>query len=296
MTHSATTSCDRGVWFAPEGLPAPELRSFAQEVEGLGYRMLWVGETFGRDPFAQLAAIGAATTTLGLASGIANIYNRHPQVMVQGATTVAELTGGRMTLGIGVSSPAIVNKIRGLDYDRPLSFLRTYLDAMDATRYGSVAPPEPVPVVLAALGPKMLELAAQRTAGAHPYNTTPEHTAMAREVMGPEAGLFVEQKVILTEDAAMARATGANVLRFYSRAPGYVNAWKRMGFSEEDIDSQSDRLVDGLVAWGSVERIEQRLAEHAEAGATQICIHPLDPETGQGRPDREALAALAPGQ
>jgi len=292
---SASSSCDRGVWFAPEGLPADELLAFGQEVERLGYHTLWVGETFGRDPFAQLAALGSVTSTLGLATGIANVYNRHPQVMVQGANTVAELTGGRMTLGVGVSSPAIVNKVRGLDYDRPLSFLRTYLEAMDATRYASVAPPKPVPIVLAALGPRMLELAAERTAGAHPYNTTPEHTAMAREVMGPEAGLFVEQKVILTEDPAVARATGASVLRFYSRAPGYVNAWKRMGFSDEDIETQSDRLVDGLIAWGSVDRIEQRLVEHADAGASHICIHPLDPEAGQGRPDQEALAAFAPG-
>jgi len=294
MTQPVNATCERGVWFAPEGLSAPELIAFAQAVERFGYRTLWVGETFGRDPFAQLAALGAATTTLGLAIGIANIYNRHPQVMVQGANTVAELTDGRMTLGIGVSSPAIVNKVRGIDYDKPFAFLQTYLDAMDATRYAAVPPSQPVPVVLAALGPKMLELAAQRTAGAHPYNTTPEHTAMAREVMGPDAGLFVEQKVILTEDAAQARATGAQVLKFYSRAPGYVNAWKRMGFSDEDIASQSDRLVDAIVAWGSVERIEQRLTEHAEAGATHICIHPLDPSAGQGRPDLEALAALAP--
>ena len=188
-----------------------------------------------RDPFAQLALIGATTSTLGLASGIANIYNRAPGVMLQGANTVAEATGGRMMLGIGVSSPAIVHKVRGIDYDKPLAFLKTYLDAMESAMYTAVAPTEPVPIVLAALGPKMLELAAERTAGAHPYNTTPEHTAMAREVMGPDAGLFVEQKVILTEDADLARATGAKVLRFYSRAPGYVNAWKRMGFSDEDI-------------------------------------------------------------
>ena len=160
--------------------------------------------------------------------------------------------------------------------------------------YTSVPPAEPVPIVLAALGPKMLELAAERTAGAHPYNTTPEHTAMAREVMGPDAGLFVEQKVILTEDADLARATGAKVLKFYSRAPGYVNAWKRMGFTDDDISTQSSRLVDAIVAWGSAESIENRLQEHADAGATHVCIHPLDPNEGQGRPDDAALAAFAP--
>ncbi len=289
------TTCDRGVWFAPDGLTGEQLVTFGQRTEALGYSKLWVGETFGRDPFAQLALIGAATSTLGLATGIANIYHRHPGVMLMGANTVAEATGGRMTLGMGVSSPAIVNKVRGVEYDKPLSFLRTYLEAMEGSMYTSVAPAEPVPVVLAALGPKMLELAAEKTAGAHPYNTTPEHTAMAREVMGPDAELCVEQKVILTEDPEVARATGAKVLKFYSRAPGYANAWKRMGFTDDDISTQSNRLVDAVVAWGTVDQIEARLQEHADAGASHVCIHPLHPEDGQGRPDDDALAALAPG-
>lgn len=289
------TTCDRGVWFSPEGLTGEQLVTFGQRIEALGYSKLWVGETFGRDPFAQLAAIGAATSTLGLASGIANIYHRHPGVMLMGANTVAEATGGRMILGVGVSSPAIVSKVRGIDYGKPLAFLRTYLEAMEASMYTAVAPAEPVPVVLAALGPKMLELAAEKTAGAHPYNTTPEHTAMAREVMGPDAGLFVEQKVIFTEDPAVARATGGKVLRFYSRAPGYVNAWKRMGFSDDDISTQSARLVDAIVAWGTADQIEARLQEHADAGASHVCIHPLHPEDGQGQPDDDALVALAPG-
>jgi probable F420-dependent oxidoreductase len=286
---------DRGVWLAPEGLPAADIAALGPRLEGLGYSTLWVGETFGRDPFALLAHVGAKTSTLNVATGIANIYNRHPGVMLQGANTVAEQTGGRMTLGLGVSSPAIVNKVRGIEYDKPLSFLRSYLDVMEGSLYTSVKPADPVPVVLAALGPKMLELAAERTAGAHPYNTTPEHTAMAREVMGPDAGLYVEQKVMLTDDPVLARETGAKVLKFYSRAPGYRNAWLRMGFTEEDIDGLSEKLVDALVAWGDVDAIEARLAEHAEAGATHICIQPLHPEHGVGVIDDEVLAALAPG-
>lgn len=288
-------TCTRGVWFSPEGLDGEDVIAFARRVESLGYTTLWVGETMGRDPFAQLATIGANTSTLGLASGIANIYHRHPGVMLQGANTVAEMTGGRMTLGLGVSSPVIVNKVRGIEYDKPLSFLRTYLDTLEASRYTAVPPAEPVPVVLAALGPKMLELAAERTAGAHPYNTTPEHTAMAREVMGPDAGLYVEQKVLLTEDAELARATGAAVLKFYNRAPGYANAWKRMGFTDEDISDLTPRLVDAIVAWGSADAIADRLQAHADAGATHVCIHPLDPEQGQGRPHDAALEAFAPG-
>lgn len=288
------TSCDRGVWFAPEGLTGSQLVEFGRRVEQLGYSTLWVGETFGRDPFAQLAAVGAATSELKLASGIANIYNRHPGVMLQGANTVAEQTGGRMVLGLGVSSPAIVQRVRGIGYDKPLSFMRDYLEALDSARYTSVKPPQPVPRVLAALGPRMLELAAQRCAGAHPYNTTPQHTAWARAIIGDDCGLHVEQKVMLTSDASLARETGAKVLKFYSRAPGYRNAWLKMGFSEDDIDGLSPRLVDGLVAWGDVETIEARLTEHQEAGASHVCIHPLHPDSGQGAVDDAVLAALAP--
>ena len=113
--------------------------------------------------------------------------------------------------------------------------------------------------------------------------------------MGPDAGLYVEQKVMLTDDAALARETGAKVLKFYSRAPGYVNAWLRMGFSQDDIDGLSDKLVDAIVAWGDVDAIDARLTEHAEAGASHICIHPLHPDSGQAAIDDAVLAALAPG-
>ena len=286
---------ERGCWTAPEALSGADAASFAKRVEGLGYSQLWVGETFGRDPFALAAHLGAVTSTLGLATGIANVYNRHAGVMKQGAYTVAEQTGGRFTLGIGVSSPVIVSKMRGIPYGRPLAYMRSYLEAMEASRYTSVMPPEPVPVVLAALGPRMLELAAERTDGAHPYNTTPEHTAFARSVMGPDAQLCVEQKVMLTTDAKQARATGAQVMRFYTRAPGYRDCWKRLGFDDDDIDGLSDRFVDAMVSWGDADAIERRLAEHADAGATQVCVQVLHPSYGVGAVDYEALAALAPG-
>ena len=286
---------ERGCWTAPEALSGADAASFAKRVEELGYSQLWVGETFGRDPFALAAHLGAVTSTLGLATGIANVYNRHAGVMKQGAYTVAEQTGGRFTLGLGVSSPVIVSKMRGIPYGRPLAYMRSYLEAMEASRYTSVMPPEPVLVVLAALGPRMLELAAERTDGAHPYNTTPEHTAFARSVMGPDAQLCVEQKVMLTTDARQARATGAKVMKFYTRAPGYRDCWKRLGFDDDDIDGLSDRFVDAMVAWGDADAIERRLAEHADAGATQVCVQVLHPSYGVGTVDYEALAALAPG-
>lgn len=286
---------DRGVWFNPDALSGSELAEFALRVEELGYSTLWLGETTGRDPFAQAAHLGAVTSDLRLASGIANVYNRHPGVMWQGANTVAEQTGGRFVLGLGVSSPVLVSKVRGLEYSKPLSYLRDYLDRIEDTRYTSVPPPEPVPIVLAALGPNMLRLAADRTSGAHPYNTTPEHTAMARDVMGPEPGLFVEQKVMLTTDADQARRTAAKVLKFYTRAPGYRRAWAAMGFGDDEIDDLQPRFLDAIVAWGDVDTIERRLEEHAAAGATHVCVHPLHPEEGQAAVGHEALAALAPG-
>ena len=285
---------ERGCWTAPEALSGADAAAYARKVEELGYSQLWVGETFGRDPFALAAHFGAITSTLRLATGIANVYNRHAGVMKQGAYTVAEQTGGRFTLGLGVSSPIIVTKMRGIPYGKPLSFMRSYLDAMEASRYTSVPPPAPVPVILAALGPRMLELAAERTDGAHPYNTTPEHTAFARSVMGPDAQLCVEQKVMLTTDATKARATGAKVIKFYTRVPGYRACWKRLGFSDDDIDGLSDRFVDAMVAWGDVDAIERRLAEHADAGATQVCIQALHPSAGIAAVDYDALAALAP--
>ncbi len=289
-----TMTVDRGIWAAPEALTGAELAAMAARVEQLGYSSLWMGETFGRDPFAQAAYVGAVTSTLGLASGIANVYNRHPGVMKQGANTVAEQTRGRFILGLGVSSPIIVSQIRGIAYDKPLSFMRSYLDAMDESRYTSVPPSEPVPVVLAALGPRMLELAAERTSGAHPYNVTPAHTEMARQVMGPDAGLHVEQKVMLTTDSEQARATGAQVMKFYTRVPGYRNCWLRLGFTEEDINDLSPRFVDAMVAWGDVETIEQRLAEHVDAGADHVYVQVLHPKAGVAAVDDDALVALAP--
>jgi probable F420-dependent oxidoreductase len=285
---------DLGVWYSPEALSAEDSAAFATRVEALGYSTLWLGETFGRDPFAQAAFLGQHTSTLRLATGIANVYNRHPGVMMQGANTVAEQTGGRMMLGLGVSSPVIVSKIRGIDYGKPLTFMRDYLDTMEASRYTAVAPAEPVPVVLAALGPKMLELAATRTAGAHPYNVTPEHTAYAREIMGPDAGLYVEQKVMLTDDADLARTTSAKVMSFYSRAPGYRAAWLRLGFTEAEIDNADPRWLDAMVVWGDPDTIKARIAEHVDAGADHVCIQPIHPEHGIALPDVAALEALAP--
>jgi probable F420-dependent oxidoreductase len=285
---------DIGVWFPTEAMTANQAAAFAQRIEQLGYTRLWLGETFGRDPFVHIAHLGAVTEALEFATGIANVYHRHPGVMKQAANTVAEQLGGRMTLGLGVSSPQIVKGMRGVDYDKPFTFMKNYLDAMEAAFYASVPPQPEVPVVLAALGPKMVGLAGERTTGAHTYNVSPEHTRSAREILGPDAGLYVEQKVVLTTDEAKARETAKKGLNFYRKAPGYRSCWRRLGFSEEEIDSGAPRFLDAIVAWGDEEALQKRVDEHFEAGASHVCIQPLDLSGTMGVPDWKAFEALAP--
>lgn len=284
-----------GVWFSPEGMPAASSAAMAQTIEELGYHSLWVGEVFGRDPFAHLAYLGSQTERLILASGIANVYNRHPGSMWQAANTVAEQTGGRFTLGLGVSSPVIVGKIRGLDASRPYSFMVEYLEKMAASRYMSVPPAEPVPVILAALGPKMLALSGEKADGAHTYNVSPEHTEQARKILGSDKALIVEQKVLLQEDPDRARGLAHKALSFYAQAPGYRNAWKALGFSEQDIDSGAPSFVDAIVAWGSESSVRKRISQHFDAGADEVLLHPLHPEKGMGTIDHDTLRTFAPG-
>ena len=219
-----------GIWFAPEGLSAKDSGRFAQRLESLGYESLWLGETFGRDPFVHIAHLGHETERLHFATGIANIYHRHPGVMKQAANTVAEQLGGRFVLGLGVSSPQIVSGMRGIDYGKPLTFMREYLEAMESAFYASVAPAEPVSVVLAALGPKMLALSAEKTRGAHTYNVTPEHTARAREILGKDAWLCPEQKVMLETDASKAREVARASFGPYVSLPNYQNNLRWLGF------------------------------------------------------------------
>ena len=285
-----------GVWFAPEGLPAADSLALAQKLETLGYDSLWVGETFGRDPFAHLAYLGAGTSTLTLASGIANIYNRHPGVMKQAANTLAEQTGGRFVLGLGVSSPVIVQKIRGLDYSRPFQFLQEFLEKMENSRYFSIPPEHKVPVILGVLLPRALALSGEKADGAHTYNVTPEHTARAREILGLDKELVVEQKILRQTDAATARGLAKKALDFYARAPGYRKAWNGMGFGEEAIDGGDPAWIDGLVAWGDDDAIRARIDAHYAAGASQVLVHPLHPETGMGMLDLPTLEAFAPGR
>jgi probable F420-dependent oxidoreductase len=282
-----------GVWYFTDGMTAGQAAELAQRVESLGWSTLWLPETVSRDPFAHAAWLASQTTTLQFATGIANIFHRHPGAMKQAAITVAEQSGGRFVLGLGVSHAPMVAGLRKLDYGKPLTQMREYLAAMDASPYRGVQPDEPPLRLLAALGPKMLELSRDQADGAHPYWTTPEHTAEARAILGPDKLLCVEQKVVLSTDADAARAAAKTAIGVYADLPNYRNNWIRLGFTDDEIGQRADRFVDAVVAWGDTDSVRARLQAHRDAGADHVCVQPLSVE-GFGTLDWRALEELAP--
>ena len=282
-----------GVWHFTDGMTSTESAEFAARVEALGYSALWVPDAIGRDPFVNCATLLNATDDLIVATGIANIWVRHPNAMVQGALSLAELSGDRFLLGIGVSHKPSVQGVQGIPFEKPLATMVNYLDAMQQAGWRGPETDMP-PVVVAALGPKMLELSRDASAGAHPYWTTPEHTAMAKEIMGDDALLCVEQKVCMTTDPEAGRAKGAEQLAIYSRLPNYRNSWKRMGFTEEQIASNDPAFVDAVFAWGDADALQARVDAHYAAGATHVCIQPVHPSAERGTIDWDVLEALAP--
>jgi len=268
-----------GIWTAAlEGVPATQAQEAAQALESMDFGALWINETTGRDPFVLATLLLSETSTLKVATGIANVYARDAVTMSACQKSLAEAFPRRFLLGLGVSSPVLVERVRKHSYGKPLSYLASYLDDMDAAPYTSVAPAEAPPRVLAALGPRMLELAARRADGAHPYLTTPDHTRRAREVVGPDALLAPEQMVLLETDPAEARTIARGAVGFYLRAPGYLANLRRLGFSDDDWadpKAPSGRLVDAIVAWGDLDTIVRRVAEHHDAGADHVCIQVL---------------------
>ena len=290
-----------GVWFFTDRLTAIEAANAARRVEELGYAALWIPETVGRNPLAHAAWLLAHTEKLVIATGIANIYHREPGVALQAQKTLAEQSGNRFLLGLGVSHKPLVEGLRGLAYGPPVATMRDYLAKMAASPYAAVEPSEPPPVVIAALGPKMLELARHAADGAHPYFTSPVHTRMARQILGPDKWLCVEQKVVLETDPGKARALARAVARTYLALPNYQNNWLRMGLSREDFAGAgasaqaSDAFIDATFAWGDAARIRERIDEHFAAGASHVCIQPVHREGRLGAVDWETLEALRPG-
>jgi probable F420-dependent oxidoreductase len=286
-----------GIWYYPDGLASSQAIEFAQRIEALGYSALWLPEAGGRDPFALAALLLAHTRRLGVATGVANVYARDPMAMKAAQYTLAEASGGRFLLGLGVSHRPLVEDLRGHRYGPPLATMRAYLDRLDAAFYSGPEPAARPPRVLAALGPAMLALARERADGAHPYMVPPEHTALARQILGTDALLCTEQKVVLERDAGRARtiARQAAALSAGLGLPNYRRSLARLGYGPAEFENGlSDRLVDALVAWGDEQALAKRVRAHRDAGATHVCIHPLHPQDRRV-PDWRVIEALAPG-
>jgi probable F420-dependent oxidoreductase len=266
-----------GIWTGVlDAVPSAEAQRIAGSIEALGFTTLWIPETIGRDPFISATLLLSATSTLRVATGIANIYARDALTMANSQRTLEEAFPGRFLLGLGVSHQHLVDRVRHHDYSKPYSYMVEYLEQMDASLFMAVGPSERPATVLAALGPKMLRLSAEHADGAHPYFVPVEHTAQAREIVGPDAILAPEQMIVLDTDRARALETARSGMAVYMRAPNYVNNLKRFGFTDDDVaGGPSERLVDAIVACGSVETAVERVRAHFDAGASHVCVQVL---------------------
>ena len=285
-----------GIWTAQfDSHPAAKVREAAAELEQLGFGVIWFPESVGRESLTNAALLLGATSRIVIATGIANIYARDPVTMAAGQKTLAEAYPGRFLLGLGVSHIPLVEHVRGHNYGKPVASMRAYLDGMDRAPYRAV-PPKVGPIrVLAALGPQMLRLAAERAAGAHPYFVPPEHTALAHKIVGADRLLAVEQAVILETDSTKARKIARAHTSRYLALPNYVNNLRRLGFGDADLrDGGSDRLVDAIVAWGDMTAVTDRVRAHQSAGANHVSVQvlPPDPEALPMTQWRELASAL----
>jgi probable F420-dependent oxidoreductase len=287
-----------GVWMSQEMLSAADAAAQARRVEAWGYGALWQPEAMGRNVLVHSGWILAHTTSLVVATGIANIYGRDPMACAGAQLALAEASNGRFLLGLGVSHMPLVEGVRRHAYGKPVATMREYLTAMAVAPYVAPRPAEKPPTVVAALGPKMLALSAEIADGAHPYNVTPEHTARARGILGPGKLLCPEQMVLLETDPTKARAAARRHLAVYLPLPNYANNWFTLGFTSDDVlNGGSDRLVDAMVAWGDEGAIRARIQAHWDAGADHVCIQPLSVcEDAAAPADERILELLAPAR
>jgi probable F420-dependent oxidoreductase len=294
-----------GLWGQLASLPAAALRPYVARAAELGYGALWVGDGTARDPFAQLAAVAQASGSMTLGTSIVNIFGRDAMAARMGAMTLHELTGGRFLLGLGVSHVHLVQGIRGHRYERPYTRMREYLEAYRQSPYrgplledAQGAPTEP-PLLIAALGPRMLELAATQTDGTLPYLVTAERIAQMRELLDaavpsgrPRPLIATSLATVVETDPTTARSIGRAWLQPYGRAQNYQRSLALQGFGPEEREPPfADRLVDAVVAWGDADRVRARIAEYHAAGADHVALIPLGPGgTAEHRPTLEALA------
>ena len=284
-----------GVFYFCDQLDQAGLAELASRVEQMGYSTLWYPEAFGYEAFGIGGYLLGQTKKLQVGSGIANIYARDPASSAMGLNTLNNLYDGRFVLGLGVSHAPLVSDLRGHEYKKPLTTMRAYLDQMDATWEGLGSTPDVKQVVLAALGPKMTQLADERTQGSFPYNITPEQATVTKKNSPKGGAVICEQKVCLCTDPEQARKAARAALELYLPLPNYFNNWARLGFEEADWQNGgSDRLMDAMVLWGDADQIKAKLQPYFDNGADQVVLQPIRADGGAG-PDYEVLEALAPG-
>ena len=247
-----------------------EVADTAAELDELGIAALWIPDV-GGPVFDAVERLLAATRATIVATGILNLWMHTPAETAAAHASLSDAHGDRFLLGIGVSHAPLVDSSEPGRYRRPVAAMTEFLDGLDAAE----RPVAPDARVLAALGPKMLDLAARRSRGAHPYLVTPEHTHRAREAVGPDALVLPEQTVILSSDADEVRAVGSAWLRGYLSLPNYANNLLRLGFTPDQLSSVDDRLFDALIAWGDEAAIRRRIDEHRDAGADHVTIQVL---------------------
>jgi probable F420-dependent oxidoreductase len=278
-----------GVWYSMDKLTGAQIPSFLAVLERLNYDVLWYPESRGYESLSLAGFMLANSKKLKIGSSIASIYARDAFTARRGMLSLNALYGGRFILGLGVSHVPIVEGIRGHTYAKPVPAMRAYLEGISKDQSGS----EEWPIVVAALGPLMLKLSAERTRGAVPYNTTPEHTMRAAKILGPSKWLAVEQKVCLETDAGKARALARKELARYLVLDNYRNCWLSIGFAEADLaNGGSDRFIDAMVLWGDAATVKDKLRAHFTAGATHVCIQPLHDDGDFATRDR-SLTTLA---
>ncbi len=283
-----------GAFCFMDAMPAPESAAFCRRVERMGYKVIWSPEAWGREPFAHGGYLLANTDSLIYATGIANVWVRDPLAMASAAKTLAELAPDRFILGIGVSHRSLVEDLRGHKYVKPFSYLSEYIPRMKSSLYKAVAPKAEPPLVIAALHPKSLGLAAREAQGTHTYMCLPPHTKQARAIMGPDKWVCASVVVILERDAAKARARAREHLSFYANQDNYRRILMAQGFTAADFENGcSDRLIDAVIAWGSEDKVKERIDAQLAAGANHVCLMPLRCDD-VALPDERALEAFAP--
>ena len=276
-----------GVWYPTDRLDGSQLGDFVRLVEKSGYAALWYPESRGYESMSLADYLLSKSSKLAVGSSIANIYARDSFTAQRAMVSLNSLHGDRFILGLGVSHIPMVEGLRGHRYDKPLGAMRAYLDGV---RKGLPAG-DTAPVVVAALGPKMLALSAEKSMGAVPYNVTPQHTAKAAKILGPSKLLAVEQKVTIETNPVRARALGRKELARYMVLPNYRNSWLREGFTEADLaDGGSDRFIDAMCLWGDAETIKKGLRAHFTAGANHVCLQPVHDDGDFAARDRMVTA------